>query len=107
MPEKRHHRQIRREPCSINGSNSAQVWLGSGHALDDLLWEDDDELVTAAPTASPAEHESGAADASAADEADLARLRGIFEASEWADLQPIEVETEITSPSRRSRASRA
>jgi DNA helicase-2/ATP-dependent DNA helicase PcrA len=50
--------------------------VGSGAGLDDAgLWDDDG--------------------ASAADETELERLRQIFERSEWARLQPLEVETEI------------
>lgn len=54
---------------------------GGGGSLDDALWEIDDE--------------AGASEASAADHADLARLKATFETSEWAELAPIEVETEI------------
>jgi DNA helicase-2/ATP-dependent DNA helicase PcrA len=53
---------------------------GSAASLDDALWELDDDPDT---------------EASAADAADLAKLRAVFEASEWAPLAPIEVETEI------------
>ena len=52
--------------------------VGAGAGLDDTgLWDDDDE------------------GASAADTEELQRLREIFERSEWAGLQPLEVETEI------------
>lgn len=57
--------------------------IGATPTPDDALWEiDDDEYGTAFG-------------ASAEDERDLARLREIFERSEWAPLQPIEVETEV------------
>ncbi|WP_431795482.1 UvrD-helicase domain-containing protein [Microbacterium enclense] len=53
--------------------------VGAGTGLDDDgLWDDEDD-----------------AGASAADAAELQRLREIFERSEWAPLQPLEVETEI------------
>ncbi|MFB3979169.1 ATP-dependent DNA helicase [Microbacterium sp. ACRRU] len=52
--------------------------VGAGSGLDDgALWDDEDD------------------GASAADAAELERLREIFERSEWAQLQPLEVETEI------------
>ncbi|GAA5207943.1 ATP-dependent DNA helicase [Microbacterium kyungheense] len=54
---------------------------GLGGSLDDSLWELDDE--------------TAGTDASAEDAAALAALRERFLASEWAQLQPIEVETEI------------
>jgi len=47
------------------------------------IWETDDEITSAA---------------SAADEADLARLRANFERSPWGSLAPIEVEAEIHFP---------
>ncbi|GAA2969846.1 ATP-dependent DNA helicase [Microbacterium terrae] len=53
---------------------------GIGGSLDDALWEIDDE---------------GATEASAADESALAALRETFLRSEWAQLRPLEVETEI------------
>lgn len=55
---------------------------GLGASLDDALWESDEDDV--------AESEASAADAAALD-----ALRATFLASEWADLAPIEVETEI------------
>lgn len=55
---------------------------GRGTSLDEGLWEADDEDIV--PT-----------EASVADAAELDRLSQIFLASEWADLAPIEVETEI------------
>ncbi|MGC5222766.1 UvrD-helicase domain-containing protein [Micromonospora sp. DT81.3] len=60
--------------------------VGTAAAPDDPLWElDDDEFVD----------DAAATDASAEDAAELARLREIFERSEWAPLAPLEVETEI------------
>ncbi|HEX5859170.1 MAG TPA: ATP-dependent DNA helicase [Microbacterium sp.] len=60
--------------------------VGTAPAPDDALWElDDDEFAD----------DSAGTDASAEDAAELARLREIFERSEWAELAPIEVETEI------------
>jgi DNA helicase-2/ATP-dependent DNA helicase PcrA len=55
--------------------------VGLGGSIDDALWETDDE----APDT----------EASVEDAAALDRLRERFLASEWAPLQPIEVETEI------------
>lgn len=55
---------------------------GRGASLDDGLWEMDDEEVVET-------------EASRADAAELDRLIATFLASEWAGLQPIEVETEI------------
>jgi DNA helicase-2/ATP-dependent DNA helicase PcrA len=52
-----------------------------GGSLDDSLWELDEDVA--------------GTDASADDAAALAALREKFLASEWAHLQPIEVETEI------------
>lgn len=56
---------------------SGQVGAGIG-LDDDGLWDDDEEI-----------------GASAADAAELQRLRECFERSEWAGLRPLEVETEI------------
>lgn len=68
--------------------------VGVGTSLDDALWDLDDDL--AVPGAPGAAGDGSAADEIArADEADLARLREIFERSEWAPLRPIAVETEI------------
>ncbi len=53
--------------------------VGRARSADDVLWEDED----------------AAGDASAADAAALERLKEAFLATEWAPLQPIEVETEI------------
>jgi DNA helicase-2/ATP-dependent DNA helicase PcrA len=52
--------------------------VGRARSADDVLWDDND-----APAASPTDEEA------------LTRLREAFLASEWAPLQPIEVETEI------------
>jgi DNA helicase-2/ATP-dependent DNA helicase PcrA len=63
---------------------------GAGSSTDDALWESDDELwgddapALAAGTAVSEE-----------DETALARLRETFLRSEWAQLRPLEVETEI------------
>src|SRR5690606_33397069 len=56
--------------------------VGTGVAPDEALWEQDVD-------------EPAGQEVSAADEVDLARLREIFERSEWAQLQPIAVEIEI------------
>jgi DNA helicase-2/ATP-dependent DNA helicase PcrA len=52
--------------------------VGAGTGLDDALWDDEEQP-----------------EAFIADAADLARLQEHFERSEWAALQPLEVETEI------------
>ena len=54
---------------------------GLGGSIDDALWESDEELT--------------GAQVSTADAEALAGLRRRFLASEWADLRPLEVETEI------------
>lgn len=61
--------------------------VGRGVSLDDALWESDDDA--------DASRAAGAAATAADDQAALAALRRTFEASEWAPLQPLEVETEI------------
>ena len=55
---------------------------GRGGSIDDGLWESDDE-------------EAAASEAALRDSAVLTRLKAAFEQSEWANLQPIEVETQI------------
>ncbi|MFV0373827.1 UvrD-helicase domain-containing protein [Microbacterium sp.] len=50
---------------------------GGASSIDDALWERDDDPVTASA------------------DAGMDRLKANFLASEWADLQPLEVETEI------------
>ncbi|SFS08070.1 DNA helicase-2 / ATP-dependent DNA helicase PcrA [Microbacterium sp. cf046] len=55
--------------------------VGTARSLDDALWELDED--------------GPATTASAEDAAVLARLQANFAASEWGDLSPIEVETEI------------
>jgi len=59
--------------------------VGAGPAAEGALWELDEDAPDDAPMQG----------ASAADEQALAKLREVFERSEWADLQPIAVETEI------------
>jgi DNA helicase-2/ATP-dependent DNA helicase PcrA len=59
--------------------------VGSGPAAEGALWELDED----SPDDAPLEG------ASAADEQALAKLREVFERSEWAGLAPIAVETEI------------
>jgi DNA helicase-2/ATP-dependent DNA helicase PcrA len=77
MPE-RPYRQTRLGTLFHAWVEQRSGHVGAGIGLDDDgLWEDD---------------EMGA---SAADAADLQRLRECFERSEWADLRPLEVETEI------------
>ena len=56
--------------------------VGAGRAPDAALWELDEE-------------QPEAQEGSAADQADMDRLKEIFERSEWAGLRPIAVEIEI------------
>ena len=79
MPE-RPYRQTRLGTLFHEWVEQRSGLVGSGPMTDDALWEVDDAA------------EGALVDA---DEADLARLREIFERSEWAGRQPIEVETEI------------
>ena len=77
MPE-RPYRQTRLGTLFHAWVEKRSGLVGAGAGLDDTgLWDDDDE------------------GASAADTEELQRLREIFERSEWAGLQPLEVETEI------------
>ena len=77
MPE-RPYRQTRLGTLFHAWVEQRSGLVGAGVGLDDGgLWEDDD------------------LGASAADAAELQRLRDCFERSEWAALQPLEVETEI------------
>ncbi|QGU28729.1 ATP-dependent DNA helicase [Microbacterium oryzae] len=61
---------------------------GSSAAIDDALWETDEEVWD----------EGRDTEVSAADEAALERLRETFLQSEWARLRPLAVETEIDFP---------
>ncbi|MDX2375739.1 ATP-dependent helicase [Microbacterium sp. LRZ72] len=81
LPE-RPHRQTRLGTLFHAWVEHRSGRVGTGAGLDDGLWEADEESVV--------ESARGREDAE-----DLARLREIFEASEWATLRPIEVETEI------------
>ncbi|WP_036320601.1 ATP-dependent DNA helicase [Microbacterium indicum] len=63
--------------------------VGGGPSPDDALWEIDGDDAF--------DERTGTAE-QAADEADLARLRRTFEGSEWAELQPELVETEVDFP---------
>ncbi|OZD46330.1 ATP-dependent DNA helicase [Rhodococcus sp. 06-1477-1B] len=77
MPE-RPYRQTRLGTLFHAWVEQRSGLVGAGVGLDDDgLWDDDD------------------AGASAADAAELERLRACFERSEWAGLRPLEVETEI------------
>ncbi|MGN8024842.1 UvrD-helicase domain-containing protein [Microbacterium sp. 22242] len=72
--------------------------VGVGTSLDDALWDLDDDLAgidAGADLASAGAGEPGADEIALADAEDLARLREIFERSEWGPLKPIAVETEI------------
>ncbi len=80
LPE-RPYRQTRLGTLFHAWVESRATASGLGGSLDDALWEADDDR-----SDSPA---------TVADVEALARLRERFLASEWASLQPIEVETEI------------
>ncbi|OZB86398.1 MAG: hypothetical protein B7X41_14120 [Microbacterium sp. 14-71-5] len=68
--------------------------VGVGTSLDDALWDLDDDLASSSGgDANPVGDEGD--EIARADAEDLARLREIFERSEWAPLKPIAVETEI------------
>ena len=82
MPE-RPYRQTRLGTRFHSWVERRSGLVGSAASLDATLWELDED---------DTEHGGGE---SLADAEDLARLRGIFEASEWAPLRPLEVETEI------------
>ena len=82
MPE-RPYRQTRLGTLFHSWVERRSGLVGSAASLDATLWEDDDE----------GEHGGGAM--TLGDVEALARLRERFEASEWAPLRPLEVETEI------------
>jgi DNA helicase-2/ATP-dependent DNA helicase PcrA len=61
--------------------------------VDEALWELDDERWDA--LSADADAHAGTSSEALSDEEELARLREVFERSEWARLRPLEVETEI------------
>ncbi|MBS1905702.1 MAG: ATP-dependent helicase [Actinobacteria bacterium] len=69
--------------------------VGMGTSLDDGLWDLDDDLVGPGTGGAAAGDVGAGAEIAPADAEDLARLREIFERSEWAPLRPIAVEIEI------------
>jgi len=81
MPE-RPYRQTRLGTLFHAWVEQRSELAGVGTSPDDALWEIDDE-------------DTPETEASAEDAAELARLQRIFEASEWGDLRPLAVETEI------------
>lgn len=81
MPE-RPYRQTRLGTLFHAWVENRSGLVGAGESPESTLWESDAE-------------QPDAWSSSAADEADLERLREIFERSEWAKLQPIAVEIEI------------
>jgi DNA helicase-2/ATP-dependent DNA helicase PcrA len=83
MPE-RPYRQTRLGTLFHQWVERRSGLTGSAASPDDALWDLDD-----------GEEWSGAAAGTAEDERDLAVLREIFERSEWAQLEPVEVETEV------------
>ncbi|WP_221585233.1 ATP-dependent DNA helicase [Microbacterium sp. G2-8] len=84
MPE-RPYRQTRLGTLFHQWVEHRSSLVGSAPTPDDALWELDD-----------ADERAGEFEVvSEEDERDLQRLRAIFERSEWADLQPIAVETEV------------
>jgi DNA helicase-2/ATP-dependent DNA helicase PcrA len=83
MPE-RPYRQTRLGTLFHQWVERRSGLTGSAASPEDALWDLDD-----------GEEWSGAAAGTAEDERDLAVLREIFERSEWAQLEPVEVETEV------------
>lgn len=88
MPE-RPYRQTRLGTLFHQWVEQRSGLVGRGPSPDDALWESDEELF-GADEAVPAGEAISQVDAE-----ELARLREIFERSEWAPLRPLEVETEI------------
>ena len=80
MPE-RPYRQTRLGTLFHAWVEQRSGLAGPGGSADDTLWESDED--------------AGGAGVAAADQESLAALKATFLASEWADRQPIEVETEI------------
>ncbi|WP_338100774.1 ATP-dependent DNA helicase [Microbacterium excoecariae] len=85
MPE-RPYRQTRLGTLFHQWVEERSRVSGAPRGADDALWEIDEDEADAPGAARAASPE---------DERSLARLRAIFERSEWADLQPLEVETEV------------
>ena len=81
MPE-RPYRQTRLGTLFHAWVENRSGLVGAGPSPDGALWDSDEE-------------QPDPWSVSVADEADLQRLREIFERSEWAQLQPIAVEIEI------------
>ena len=69
--------------------------VGVGASLDDALWDVDDDLTEISGHESAAVEGYAGEEIARADAEDLARLRAVFERSEWAPLKPIAVEIEI------------
>ncbi|MGI6877989.1 UvrD-helicase domain-containing protein [Microbacterium sp. gxy059] len=84
MPE-RPYRQTRLGTLFHQWVEQRSGLVGRTATPDDALWEIDDEF----------DLDVAASERSADDEESLDALRAVFERSEWAGLQPIEVETEI------------
>jgi len=83
MPE-RPYRQTRLGTLFHQWVERRSGLTGAAVSPDDALWDLDD-----------GDEWAGVAAASVEDERELDALRAIFERSQWADLEPIEVETEI------------
>ncbi|MEZ3159742.1 ATP-dependent DNA helicase [Microbacterium sp. BWT-B31] len=81
MPE-RPYRQTRLGTLFHEWVEHRSGLVGPGASIDDGLWELDED-------------DGAQTEASVSDAAELTRLQGIFERSEWAGLRPLEVETEI------------
>ena len=85
MPE-RPYRQTRLGTLFHQWVEERSGLTGRSASIDDALWDTDDGEEWADPVVR------------ADDDRDLAALRETFERSEWAALQPIEVETEVDFP---------
>lgn len=88
MPE-RPYRQTRLGTLFHAWVEQRSGLTGAGDSLDDALWQRDEDLVGGGDSAMAPEDVGGE------DSTALADLQERFLASEWAQLQPLEVETEI------------
>ena len=95
MPE-RPYRQTRLGTLFHAWVEQRSGMIGSSATLDEALWEQDDDLLSAEDGPAPAGGSADAAGSAATEEQRALRhLQDAFERSEWASLKPLEVETEI------------
>lgn len=95
MPE-RPYRQTRLGTLFHAWVEQRSGMIGSSATLDEALWEQDDELLSAeAGPVSPSGPADAAGSAVTEEQRALRHLQDAFERSEWASLKPLEVETEI------------